>query len=392
MPELLTSGSLLFAAGGPVSEGAGSYTLLTLYCFFAIGISFLCSVAEAVLLSVTPSYIATLGQKAKATAALLAKQKENIDRPLAAILSLNTIAHTAGAAGVGAEAAALWGGESGWGQHAVGLASAVMTLLILVLSEIIPKTIGAVYWRVLAPYVSRMLQIWIIGLLPLVWLSELLTKLIGGGEKQDVVTREEVAAMAAISEADGQLASGETRILNNLFRFRSLTVDDVMTPRTVIIAFPESITVGEALKRRANLPVSRIPLYGKSVDNVTGFVLKTDILLEQANDRPDTPLKELRRDIKTVHSQTKLGQVFDVLLDEAAHLAVVVDDYGGTDGLVTLEDVIETLLGTEIVDEVDTESDMQRFARKKWEERAKLLGLELSGGETPAEVSETTDE
>ena len=378
MPDLLHSLPPLMAAGGVVPEGTGSYTLLILYGVFAIGISFLCSIAEAVLLSVSPSYIATLGKRSESAAALLTKQKENVDRPLAAILSLNTIAHTAGAAGVGAEAAALWGGGSGWGQHAVGIASAAMTLLILVLSEIIPKTIGAVYWRALAPYVARMLQIWIVGMLPLVWLSELLTKLIGGGHKQHVITREEVAAMAAISEADGQLASGETRILNNLFRFRSLTVNDIMTPRTVIIAFPESISVAEALKRRPTMPVSRIPVYGKSIDNVTGFVLKNDILLEQAQGRSETPLKEIRRDVKAVQANTKLGKLFDVLLDETAHLAVVVDEYGGTDGLVTLEDLIETLLGTEIVDEVDTEADMQRLARKKWEERAKSLGLDLS--------------
>ena len=214
-------------------------------------------------------------------------------------------------------------------------------------------------------------------MLPLVWLSELMTKLIGGG-KQHVITREEVAAMAAISEADGQLAREEIRILNNLFRFRSLTVEDIMTPRTVIIAFPESLTVDEALQRRPNLPVSRIPVFGKSIDNVTGFVLKTDMLLQQAQNRPDTPLKEIRRDIKTVHMQSRLGNLFEVLLNEREHMALVVDQYGGTSGLVTLEDLIETLLGAEIVDEQDTEADMQRLARKKWEERAKLLGLELS--------------
>ena len=381
----------ILAAGGPVPEGAGSYTLLIIYGFLAIGISFLCSVAEAVLLSVTPSYIATFAERSSPTAALLRKQKENLSRPLAAILSLNTIAHTAGAAGVGAEAAALWGGTSGWGQHAVGLASAVMTLLILVLSEIIPKTVGAVYWRALAPYVARMLQLWILLLLPLVWMSELLTKLIGGGEKQDIVTREEVAAMATISEADGQLASEETRILHNLLRFRSLTVNDIMTPRTVIVAFDESLTVGEALKRRPNLTVSRIPVFKKSIDHVTGFVLKTDILLKQANDQPDTPLKEVRREIRAVHAHMNLARLFDVLLNERAHLAVVVDEYGGTDGLVTLEDLIETLLGEEIVDEADSEADMQRFARRRWEERAKLLGLEITG-EVNDEADEDADE
>ena len=380
MPEF----NLLGAVGAPAVEGAGSVTLLLIYATVAIGFSFLCSVAEAVLLSVTPSYIATLAGKRPKAATLLAKQKENIDRPLAAILSLNTIAHTAGAAGVGAEAAALWGGDGGWGQHAVGLASAVMTLLILVLSEIIPKTIGAVYWRGLAPSVARMLQVWIILLLPLVWMSELLTRLIGGGEKRDIVTREEVAAMANISEAHGELASEETRILNNLFRLQTLTVEDIMTPRTVIIALPEALTVGEALTRKPTLNVSRIPVFGKSVDHVTGFVLKTDILLAQANNKPETPLSDLRRDIKAVPTTTNLANLFDILLSEDAHLAIVVDEYGGTDGLVTLEDLIETLLGTEIVDEADTEADMRRLARQRWAKRAELLGLEV--------VAEVTNE
>lgn len=383
----LHSQSAVLAAGGLSATGTGSYALLVLYALVAIGFSFLCSIAEAVLLSVTPAYIATLSEKGAASAKLLAAQKRNIDRPLAAILSLNTIAHTAGAAGVGAEAAALWGGDSGVGQYAVGIASAVMTLLILVLSEIIPKTIGAVHWRWLAPSIARLLQVLIVLLMPLVWLSELLTKLVGGGEKHPVITREEVAAMAAISEAGGHLASEETRILNNLFRLRSLTVADVMTPRTVIVAFDEETTVAAALARRPNLAVSRIPIFRQSIDNVTGFVLKTDVLLAQAKDQPQTQLKELRREIKTVAATTELGRLFELLLDERAHVALVVDEYGGTDGLVTLEDVIETLLGTEIVDEADTEADMQRLARRRWEERAKLLGLDLADDDAPASAA-----
>lgn len=370
----------LLAVGGtaPAGGATGTYAGLVFFALVAIGFSFLCSIAEAVLLSVSPSYIATMeGTKRAAGARLLKQLKENIDRPLAAILSLNTIAHTVGAAGVGAEAASLWGGDTGLGRYAVGLASAVMTLLILILSEIIPKTIGALYWRALAVPIAHIVKLMIVCMLPLVWISELITRLISGRGEQDVVTREEVAAMAAISAADGQLHSDETRILKNLFRFRSLTVHDIMTPRTVILAFSQDTTVGDVLGRRPQLPVSRIPIYDQTIDNVTGFVLKDEVLLEQANDRPQTPLVELRRPLKTVPATMKLGQLFDVLLDQRAHLALVVDEFGGTDGLVTLEDLMETLLGAEIVDEADTTEDMQHLAREHWEKRARALGLDL---------------
>lgn len=361
-----------FSGGQPgaeaPAEAASSVFWLIFFAVVAIGFSFFCSVAEAVLLSVTPSYIATEKEKKKRSAVALEKMKANIDRPLAAILSLNTIAHTVGAAGVGAQAAGIWG------PQAVGWASAAMTLLILTLSEIIPKTIGAVYWRVLAAWIARMVQwlIWV--LLPLVWLSELMTRMLAG-DKQEVVTREEVAAMAELSVAGGELKSDESRIFRNLLQLRELAVQDVMTPRTVIFSFPQDKTVGEVLAEHDHLPVSRIPVYEESLDEVTGFVLKSDILLAQANDQPATQLKELIRPLTTVPETASLSKLFDVLLNNREHIALVLDNYGGTDGLVTLEDVLETLLGAEIVDEADAATDMRRLARKRWKERAEALGL-----------------
>lgn len=349
------------------------YFLLFFYAVLAIGFSFFCSVAEAVLLSVSPSYIATLKEKGKRSAARLEHLKANVDRPLAAILSLNTIAHTVGAAGVGAQAAVIWPGEE---SRSVGLASAVMTLLILILSEIIPKTIGAVYWRTLAPMMSQLIQILIWLLYPLVLLSELLTRLIGGN-RTEVVTREEVAAMASLSARGGELDAGESKILKNLFRLRSLTAVDIMTPRTVIVAFPQQTTVEEVLSGPNRLTVSRIPIYDGDIDKVTGFVLKTDILLAQAEARPNIPLKELRRELSAVPGSTNLSRLFELLMDNREHLALVVDEYGGTDGLVTLEDLIETLLGAEIVDEADSAPDMQRLARQQWSRRAQALGLDI---------------
>lgn len=352
-------------------HGAGSIFWLIIFALIAIGFSFFCSIAEAVLLSVTPSYIATLKEKKPRVAGSLAHLKENIDRPLSAILSLNTIAHTAGAAGVGAQAAAIWGNQ------AVGWASAVMTLMILILSEIIPKTIGAVYWRALAPWMARLVRLLIVILYPLVLMSDFMTRIIAG-DRKEIVTREEVAAMAALSEQGGQLEKNESRILRNLFRLRSLTAHDIMTPRPVIVAFPENLSVGELLNEQSSLPVTRIPIYHDTIDHVSGFVLNTDILLAQANDLPDTQLKDLRRDLKVVYAHASLSELFDVLLKERQHVALVVDEYGGTDGIVTIEDLIETLLGIEIVDEADAEADMQRLAREQWERRASALGLDTS--------------
>ena len=347
------------------------YGLLIIYALVAIGCSFLCSVAEAVLLSVSPSYVAALREQGKRSAERLAQLKENIDRALAAILSLNTIAHTVGAAGVGAQAADIWGSQ------AVGWASAGMTLLILVLSEIIPKTIGAVYWRALAPQTARFIQFLIWSLYPLVLLAELLTRLISGGQKQELVTREEVVAMATLSAQEGQLDTQESSIFSNLLRLRSLTVRDIMTPRTVIVSFPQDITVGEALDRQDELPVSRLPIYDGSIDHVTGFVLKSDVLLAKARGEADTVLSMLRRDIRAVPDSASLSHLLDVLTAQNAHIALVIGDYGGVEGLVTMEDLVETLLGLEIVDEADAAIDMQHLARERWKKRAKRLGIDV---------------
>lgn len=376
MDELLLTLAAITPSGTssgdlPPSDQPRGYVALVLYGVLGIGFSFFCSIAEAVLLSVSPSYIATLKEKSAAQAQRLEHLKHNIDRPLAAILSLNTIAHTVGAAGVGAEAAAIWG------SRAVGLASAVMTLLILVLSEIIPKTIGAMHWRQLAPSMATTVQVLIWLLYPLVWLSELLTRLLGGGHPPQVVTREEVAAMAKLSAHEGEIDREESRVLHNLLRLESLTVKDIMTPRTVMIALPEEMSVEDALHSQPDLPVSRIPVYSDGIDQVTGLVLKDDLLLARSQGRGDQPLKEFRRDIRAVPATSSLKKLFEVLLGEREHLALVVDEFGGTDGLVTLEDLLETLLGIEIVDEHDTTADMQHLAREKWRHRVEQLGIRV---------------
>ena len=343
--------------------------LLLLYVALAIGVSFLCSVMEAVLLSVTPSYVAALEREGSTVGKRLHQFKENVDRPLAAILSLNTIAHTVGAAGVGAQAAVVFG------EAYTGIVAGVLTLLILVLSEIIPKTLGAVYWRTLTPALVRLLTATIIVMWPLVKLSQGLTYLLSQDEDEAAFSREEFTAMAELGEEEGVFEEKESRILRNLFRFNSLRVKDVMTPRTVIFQMPEHKTIGDVVEEHDEFRFSRIPVYDDDPDDITGYVLKDEMLLRAAQEEFDVSLSEISRDILVVHETLALPDLLERLLDRLEHIALVVDEYGGVAGVVTMEDVVETLLGLEIVDEADSVEDMQALARKQWFKRARELGM-----------------
>lgn len=347
------------------------YVWMITYLFVAIGFSFLCSIAEAVLLSITPSYIAERERDTSRSAKRVTNLKSNIDRPLAAILSLNTIAHTVGAAGVGAQAAHIYG------DRYVGLISAVLTLLILVLSEIIPKTIGALHWRRLADPVAVLVQWLIVLMLPLVWLSEFLTQMLAGARKADIVTRAEIAAIAALGSKEGHLRSKESHILRNLLRLESVMIGEIMTPNTVVISMEESLRLSEASELIQNLPVSRVPIYRERRDVVTGFVLKSELLSAIVAGEEDKALRDYSRPIKAVRETDKAFAIFEQLLETRAHIAIVTDDFGGLEGLVTLEDLVETLIGTEIVDEHDEVVDMQQLARKNWSARQREPGLRI---------------
>lgn len=350
-------------------------TLLIFYVTLAISVSFLCSILEAVILSVSPSFMAALENERPALAARLKNLKDDIDRPLAAILTLNTIAHTVGAAGAGAQAAVVFG------DAALGVFSAVLTFLILVLSEIIPKTIGATYWRGLVPIVSNVLPplIWI--LWPLVKMSQLLTKLLSNGEKKSVISREELSALATVGAREGVVDASESRIVQNLLRFDALTVADIMTPRTVVYALPAETTVGALVGDLEQVRFSRIPIFDGTIDSVSGFVLKTELLVKAVQGDLEVPVSKLSRELTHVNATMHLRELFELLLQNDRHIALVVDEFGGTDGIVTLEDVVETLLGLEIVDEADAIEDLQAMARKQWEERAVRLGLVINSGE-----------
>ena len=359
--------------GSPVDAGYtnSDLILLVLYILLALVFSFLCSVAEAVLLSITPPFIAGLRDKNPKLAASLKRLKlDNVDQSLAAILTLNTIAHTAGAIGSGSKATVVFG--SAW----FGLFSAVMTLMILFLSEIIPKTIGAVYWRSLAGLTARFVSGLIWFLFPLIRVSEALTRLIARGKNTHLFSREEFIAMAGMGERSGKIDYRESRIIRNLFQFNSLTASDIMTPRTVVTGLPEDVSVTEALDLKPSVTFSRLPLYQTDLDHITGFILKDDLLLTKAQGRGDVRLETLKREIETVPGNISLSNLFEFLLEKRRHIALVVDEYGGTKGLVTTEDVIETLLGMEIVDEMDKVHDMQALARQQWEKRVTALGSE----------------
>lgn len=346
-------------------------TLLTLYFLLAIGVSFFCSISEAVLLSLRPSYISVLEHEGKGGAKYLSGLYNNLDRPLAAILTANTIAHTVGAAGVGAQAAMVFGSEY------LGIISAVLTLLILVFSEIIPKTLGATYWQQLAPTFGFLIHGLTVVLLPFVWLSEKLTRLMSRSNKSAYTfSRDEMEAMVEIGAKEGLLDLKESQIVANLMKLHKLSVRNIMTPRSVIFSVKEDSTVAEFFKAHSQKPFSRIPVYGKNTDDINGYILKTDLLIAQAKDQFDKELKEFKRDFLIVPDVLTASDIFDRLMREKSHIALVIDEYGSIQGLVTLEDVVETLIGLEITDELDKVEDMQALAHKRWHERMQAIGID----------------
>lgn len=353
--------------------------LLIGFLLLSIIFSFACSVWEAVLLSITPSYIKVKENESPAVGKLISDLKKDIDKPLSAILTLNTIAHTVGAIGVGAQAGKLFGNEEvaifGIGINMESIIATLMTLAILFLSEIIPKTIGANSWRALAPFTARSLNFLLIILKPFVWVSNKLTGLLKKDKNKSVFSKHDFAAMAEVVNESGEITEGDVELIRNVLQYDVLTAEDVMTPRPVMVMAEESTTLQEFYDKHKDLVFSRIPLYKESKDQANGLLLKNDLLKGLLEGKGEQPLSSIRRDVPVVQEKMTLRKVFETLNDNRGHLAIVADEYGSITGLVTLEDVIETLFGLEIMDETDSVSDLQSFARKKWNERAKKLGL-----------------
>ena len=344
-------------------------TLLIIYVALALGVSFLCSVLEAVLLSLTPSYVSLLVEKRPRVGHQLARLKADVDRPLAAILSLNTIAHTVGATGAGAQAVRVFG--EAW----VGVISAVLTLLILVLSEIIPKTLGALYWRPLAPTVTYTLRFVILIMAPFVWLSRGVTRLIARDAPEATVSREEVAALAESGHREGALAPRESHILRSLMLGGELRARDVMTPRVVVSMADERDTVGSIDPASGEWRFTRIPVHSGDREHVTGYVRRDDVLSAKLRGEQDRNLASLRLDLAVVPVSKPLTDLLEEFLSEQEVIGQVIDEHGGFAGLITMEDVIESLLGLEIVDESDSVEDMRVLAKQLWRKRARRLGI-----------------
>ncbi len=337
--------------------------LLLAYLFMALAISFLCSMLEAVLLSVPQSHIASLIEQGRPAGERLRRMKDDVDRPLAAILTLNTFAHTLGAAGVGAEAALLWG--DAW----VGVVGFVVTLLILVISEIIPKTLGAVHAKSLAPTAAWITHVMIIVLRPAVAGCELISRMLSRrGKDQPRISRLEISGLATLAQTDGTLDKDEARVIRNLLALRDTTVEQVMTPRTVVYTLPADQTVADVTQGTPP-PFARIPVVGESLDEVKGQIHRHALYKALGEGRGMTTLKQLAKPLHAVPETARLSNVLKTFIQRREQLFLVVDEFGGSAGLVSLEDVLETLLGVEIMDETDTVEDMQLLARKLLDRR-----------------------
>ena len=348
--------------------------LLLLFLLGAMAISFLCSILEATLMSTPISYITMREEEGYKPAKLFKQYKQDTSRPIAAILSLNTIANTIGAAGVGHQATIVIG--SGW----FGLVSAMMTILILVFSEIIPKTLGATRWKSLMGFATVMIEALIFIMYPLVLLIELLTRLITPKDAQETaISRDEVSAMANVAEEEGDLEEDENTIIQNLIGMDEIKAFDVMTPRVVCEIAPESMTIKAFYKNKRFRHYSRIPVYADNDEYITGYILRMEALQYMAEDKFDITLADIRRDVATFDEDTSLDEIWDEMLSKDEQIAIIINEYGSFQGILTLEDVIETLLGSEIVDENDTVRDMQQLARDKWKKQVVAVTKEKSG-------------
>ncbi len=357
--------------------------LLVTYILIALGFSFLCSLLEATLLTVTPSAIETAKGQGKRWATKMEILKRDIEKPLSAILTLNTIAHTMGTAGASTQYARVTGDVGG------SIFAGALTLAVLVFTEIIPKNLGARYASLFARPTAFLLPWLQLILTPVVWGSQWITKLITFGKAHGSPQhREELLAVAKLAQKSGDLNTDESRILHNMLDLGSVSVADIMTPRPVMYTLPLDMSLERFAHEVEKRPFSRIPLYGEDSDDIRGFVLKSDALMACIT-KPDATLESVLRPIDSVPNIMRVDKLLKQILKESYHIMLVHDEFGTTVGLVTLEDVIETMMGVEIIDEQDKIEDMQELARQLWMKRAKRMGL----AENPqAEDSETADD
>lgn len=339
-------------------------TLFFVYITLALAASFLCSILEAIMLTVTHAHIEILKKRKVAAGFILEKLKDKIDQPLAAILTLNTISHTAAATIVGAEV------HKRHGDEYTAVASAILTIIILVFTEIVPKTIGSYYWKTLSVPCAYICNLLVKILYPFVLMSKSISRIFGAKHSnQQRITREEMLAHVEIGETEGILQKKETLIIKNLLRLNSIYVKDIMTPRSVLVAFPKDQTIQEVINEYKSVPFSRIPIFEKDIDHVIGMIFRFEFLEHFGNDQMTMKLEEFSHPIHTIHQNQSVALTLDEFIKRREHMFLAVDDYGTTMGIVTLEDTVETLLGVEIMDETDDVADMRKFALERWEKR-----------------------
>jgi len=358
---------------------------LLFYMSISIGFSFLCSILEAVLLSVSPTFINVNKQAGNAFAFKLEELKKDVDAPLIAILTLNTLAHTVGAILVGSQAAVAFGAGTftipftGINLSAVFLVSTIMTFLVLVASEIIPKTIGATYWKQLAQVTTSILGVMVLILkyTGILWFLQFFTKFFGGKGHGSVLSKQDLSVMSDVGAEQGIIDESEKNIIKNVLDLHKIHAEDAMTPRKVVIAALEEMTVREFYDKYDQLRFSRIPIYHERIDNITGYVLKSDILLAMINQQHEYPLSRIKRKLLFVNQETNLDDLFETLSRRREHIAGVTDEFGGFAGVVSMEDIFEEMLGQEIMDEMDNVQDMRDLASKNWEEEKKNKDIEV---------------
>lgn len=346
------------------------FTALILFFCASIVFSFLCSLWEAVLLSISPSYMQVKLNEGNRVGVILKDFKNNIDQPLAAILTVNTIAHTAGAIGVGQEATKIWAQTNPLITGVI--VPVVMTGAILILSEIIPKTIGANNWKLLAPFTVRSLSIVIKITCPIIWLCQLVTRTFNTNKTANVFSRTDFLAMAQIGSEEGTLDEAESVFIHNLLHFKRYKVKDVMTPRPVLVSAPENMTARTFYDMQDDLVFSRIPVRAdRDKESITGYILKDEVLEHLIDEKEEKPLSDFKRDIISIPENYSIFHLFNDFIQQREHIALVVDEFGGIAGLVTMEDIVETLVGAEIVDETDKIVDLQALAKEQHKNRGK---------------------
>ena len=367
--NLLSFLSIVSNVGDDLGNPDLEWGRIIIFLILALGVSFICSLLEAIILSVTWSHIEILSKDDNRSGKRLKELKEDIDVPLAAILTLNTISHTIGAAGVGSEFNKL-------GNEWFTVASIILTILILVFSEIIPKTLGANYWKKLAPSSAYLLDamIWITWPIVVV-LNSFSRRISEGNEDQKEMTREEMIAVAEIGETQGALEKQETQVIKNLLTLDKILAEDVMTPSTVMMTFHKSDTIEKVIQENSPIPFSRVPIIDNDLDDIIGVVYRSKILEMSSDGNSEVKMDEIASKLSTVSPEDSVATLLEEFLKKREHVFLVVDEYGTTQGIITLEDAVETLLGAEIVDESDSVEDMRQLARELWEKRRKRKRL-----------------